>query len=79
MDVRSAESTFGSGGTLYQYDPTFYMIVLAILGPLVFGIAVFDGFQHTLTVWIARYLNIFYGYLLLIYSAASWGRSRRIC
>ncbi len=38
---------------------TFYLIVLAILGPLVFGIAVFDGFQHTLTVWIARYINIF--------------------
>jgi len=38
---------------------TFYMLILAILGPLVFGIAVFDGFQHTLTVWIARYLNIF--------------------
>jgi conjugative transposon TraJ protein len=38
---------------------TFYLVVLAILGPLVFGIAVFDGFQHTLTVWIARYLNIF--------------------
>lgn len=38
---------------------TFYMIVLAILGPLVFGLAVFDGFQHTLTVWIARYINIF--------------------
>ena len=26
---------------------TFYLIVLAILGPLVFGIAVFDGFQHS--------------------------------
>lgn len=38
---------------------TFHLVVLAILGPLVFGIAVFDGFQHTLTVWIARYLNIF--------------------
>ena len=38
---------------------TFYLVVLAILGPLVFGIAVFDGFQHTLTIWIARYLNIF--------------------
>ncbi|PLK44993.1 conjugative transposon protein TraJ [Emticicia sp. TH156] len=38
---------------------TFQMIVLAILGPLVFGISVFDGFQHTLTVWIARYINIF--------------------
>jgi conjugative transposon TraJ protein len=38
---------------------TFYMIVLAILGPLAFGLAVFDGFQHTLTVWLARYINIF--------------------
>lgn len=38
---------------------TFFLIVLAILGPLVFGFAVFDGFQHTLTVWLARYINIF--------------------
>lgn len=38
---------------------TFFLIVLAILGPLVFGLAVFDGFQHTLTVWLARYVNIF--------------------
>lgn len=38
---------------------TFQLIVLAILGPLVFGIAVFDGFQHTLTVWLARYINVF--------------------
>lgn len=38
---------------------TFYLVVLAILGPLVFGLSVFDGFAHTLTVWIARYINIF--------------------
>jgi conjugative transposon TraJ protein len=38
---------------------TFYLIILAMLGPLVFGLAVFDGFQHTLTVWLARYLNVF--------------------
>lgn len=38
---------------------TFYLLVLAILGPLAFGFAVFDGFQHTLTVWIARYINVF--------------------
>src|SRR5690606_12457657 len=38
---------------------TFYLIVLAILGPLVFGFAVFDGFQHTLTVWLARYISVF--------------------
>lgn len=38
---------------------TFYLIVLAILGPLVLGFAVFDGFQHTLTVWLGRYINVF--------------------
>lgn len=38
---------------------TFQLVVLSILGPLIFGISVFDGFQHTLTVWLARYLNIF--------------------
>jgi conjugative transposon TraJ protein len=38
---------------------TFNLVVLAILGPLVFGIAVFDGLQHTLTAWLARYINIF--------------------
>jgi len=38
---------------------TFHLIVLAILGPLVFGLSVFDGFQHTLTTWLARYINIF--------------------
>ena len=38
---------------------TFQLVVLSILGPLVFGISVFDGFQHTLTVWLARYINIY--------------------
>ncbi len=38
---------------------TFYLIVLAILGPLVFGLAVFDGLGHTLLIWVARYINVF--------------------
>jgi conjugative transposon TraJ protein len=38
---------------------TFKLIVLAILGPLCFGFSVFDGFQHTLKQWIARYINVF--------------------
>lgn len=38
---------------------TFKLIILAIIGPLVFGLAVFDGFQHTLQVYLARYVNIF--------------------
>jgi len=38
---------------------TFQLVVLAILGPLVFGLAVFDGLHHTLTAWLSRYINIF--------------------
>ncbi|PWT74953.1 MAG: conjugative transposon protein TraJ [Bacteroidetes bacterium] len=38
---------------------TFYLIVLAILGPLVFGLSVFDGLHHSLTIWLARYINVF--------------------
>ena len=38
---------------------TFYLIVLAILGPFVFAIGIYDGFHHTVTVWLARYVNVF--------------------
>ncbi|WP_297337915.1 conjugative transposon protein TraJ [Algoriphagus sp.] len=37
----------------------FYLVVLGILGPISFGLAVFEGFQHTLIQWIARYINVF--------------------
>jgi conjugative transposon TraJ protein len=38
---------------------TFNLILFAIIGPLVFGISVFDGFQHTLRGWLGRYINVF--------------------
>ena len=38
---------------------TFNLIILAILGPLAFGLSVFDGFQHTIKHWLARYINVF--------------------
>jgi len=38
---------------------TFYLIILAILGPLAFGLCVFDGFGHIIRDWLARYLNVF--------------------
>ena len=38
---------------------TFYLIVLAILGPIAFGIAVYDGFGSTLTQWISRYVSVY--------------------
>lgn len=38
---------------------TFNLIILAILGPIVFGLSVFDGFHHTIRHWLARYINVF--------------------
>ena len=38
---------------------TFNLIVLAILGPIVLGLSVFDVFRHTLAAWLARYVNVF--------------------
>lgn len=38
---------------------TFFLIVLAIIGPISFALSIFDGFQGTLTNWIARYIQIF--------------------
>ncbi|WP_339705207.1 conjugative transposon protein TraJ [Algoriphagus aquimarinus] len=37
---------------------TFQLVVLSILGPIVFGLSVFDGFQHTISAWFARYINV---------------------
>lgn len=38
---------------------TFYLIIMVILGPIVLGLSVFDGFRHTLGHWFARYINIY--------------------
>lgn len=38
---------------------TFNLIILAILGPLAFGLSIFSGFGHTIKHWIARYINVF--------------------
>lgn len=38
---------------------TFNLIILAIIGPLAFGLSIFDGFGSTLRHWLARYINVF--------------------
>ena len=38
---------------------TFFLVVLAILGPIAFAISVYDGFGSTLTQWISRYISIY--------------------
>ena len=37
----------------------FYLIILAIFGPLAFGLGCFDGFGHIIRNWLMRYLNVF--------------------
>lgn len=38
---------------------TFNRVVLAILGPLVLGFAIFDGLQNSLSSWLTRYVNVY--------------------
>lgn len=38
---------------------TFYLLVLAIIGPIVLGLSVFNGFHHTLEHWFARYIHVY--------------------
>lgn len=39
---------------------TFFLIVLAILGPIAFAISVYDGFHATMTQWITRYISVYF-------------------
>jgi conjugative transposon TraJ protein len=51
--------TFEAAALCINTIRTFYLIVLAVLGPLVLGLSVFDGFQHILNTWLAKYINVF--------------------
>lgn len=53
------EFLFQTVALLINAIRTFYLIVLAIVGPIVFGLSIYDGFQHLITVWLARYINVF--------------------
>jgi conjugative transposon TraJ protein len=38
---------------------TFELVLLAILGPLVIGLSVYDPFKGVLSAWLGRYVNVF--------------------
>lgn len=38
---------------------TFYLIILAILGPLAFAFSVYRGLEDSLISWLSRYLHVF--------------------
>lgn len=53
------EFVFQAAAAIIDVIRTFYLIVLAVIGPIVFALSIFDGFQHLLTVWLARYINVY--------------------
>ena len=53
------EILFQAAGLCVNTARIFYLVVLAIVGPLCFGISVYDGFHHVLGAWLARYIHIF--------------------
>lgn len=59
----TGSGTFGtslqSAALVIDTIRTFFLIVLAILGPIAFAISVYDGFQATLTQWITRYISVY--------------------
>jgi conjugative transposon TraJ protein len=38
---------------------TFYLVILAILGPLAFAFSVYRGLEDSLINWLGRYLHVF--------------------
>jgi conjugative transposon TraJ protein len=38
---------------------TFFLVVMSLLGPIVFGLSVFDAFRNSITTWLVRYVNFF--------------------
>jgi conjugative transposon TraJ protein len=53
------EMLFQAAALVIDTIRTFFLIVLAILGPIAFAISVYDGFQSTLTQWISRYVSVY--------------------
>jgi conjugative transposon TraJ protein len=53
------ELLFAATALVIDTIRTFFLIVLAILGPIAFAISVWDGFQSTMTQWITRYISVY--------------------
>ncbi len=53
------ELMFQAAALVIDTIRTFFLVVLAILGPIAFALSVWDGFQNTLTQWICRYIQVY--------------------
>ena len=53
------ELRYHAAGLIIDTLRTFILIVLSILGPIVFGISVWDGLSGSLTAWFSRYISVY--------------------
>ena len=53
------ELLFNASALVIDTIRTFFLVVLAILGPIAFAFSIYDGFQTTLTQWLARYISVY--------------------
>ena len=53
------ELMFQAAALVIDTIRTFFLVVLAILGPIAFALSVWDGFQNTLTQWFCRYIQVY--------------------
>ena len=54
------EILFQAAALVIDTIRTFFLIVLAILGPIAFAISIYDGFQSTMVQWITRYVSVYF-------------------
>ena len=53
------ETLFQAASLTIDTVRTFFLIVLALLGPVAFAFSVWDGFQSTLAQWFTRYISVY--------------------
>jgi len=53
------ELLFNASALVIDTIRTFFLVVLAILGPIAFAFSIYDGFQATLTQWLTRYISVY--------------------
>ncbi|MDE7374677.1 MAG: conjugative transposon protein TraJ, partial [Odoribacter sp.] len=53
------ELLFQASALVIDTVRTFFLVVLAILGPIAFGISVFPGFESTMAQWFSRYVSVY--------------------
>ena len=53
------ETLFESAGLCIDTVRTFYLIILAILGPLALAFSVYPGLEGSLSHWLSQYIHVF--------------------